>query len=162
MSVRIIATGGTFDKRYDAIRGALGFGATHLHALVERARVAGPLQIEVAMMVDSLEMTDAQRAEIVDACRRAPEPRLVVVHGTDSMTLTARALGAAALDKTIVLTGAMVPYDVADSDAAFNLGFALGSARALPAGVWVAMNAAVHAWDRVRKNVERGVFEPLG
>ena len=140
MSVRIIATGGTFDKHYDPIRGELGFGHTHLDQIVARARLAQRVEVDVTMLLDSLEMTDALRAQVVDACRRAPEKRIVVVHGTDTMTLTAHALALAALPKAIVLTGAMVPYCIEGSDAVFNLGFAMGCVQALNAGVHIAMN----------------------
>jgi len=161
MNLRILATGGTFDKRYDPITGALGFGETHLHEIAARARVAGPLEIEVLMMIDSLEMLDEHRQRVLAACRAAPESALVVVHGTDTMVETAAVLGRATLPKTIVLTGAMVPFALADSDASFNLGAAIGFARSLPAGVWVAMNGVARPWSNVRKNRERGVFEPI-
>ena len=162
MSLRLIATGGTFDKRYDPIAGALGFGPTHLEAIVRRARLAGPVAVESPMQIDSLEMTDAHRLHVLEACRASPEDRIVVVHGTDTMVETARVLGQAGLPKCVVLTGAMVPYDVADSDALFNLGFAAGCARTLADGVWIAMNGEVHRWDRVRKNRALGVFEAVG
>ena len=162
MSLRLIATGGTFDKRYDPIAGALAFGPTHLEAIVRRARLAGPVAVESPMQIDSLEMTDAHRLRVLEACRASPEDRIVVVHGTDTMVETAHVLGEAALSKVIVLTGAMVPYDVADSDALFNLGFAAGCAHALGNGVWVAMNGEAHRWDRVRKNRALGVFEAIG
>ena len=162
MSLRLIATGGTFDKRYDPIAGALGFGRTHLEAIVRRVRLSGPVVIECPMQIDSLEMTDAHRRRVLEACRASPEDRIVVIHGTDTMVETARVLGEAALPKVVVLTGAMVPYDVAESDALFNLGFAAGCARALGHGVWIAMNGEAHRWDRVRKNRTLGVFEAVG
>lgn len=161
MNLRILATGGTFDKRYDPMTGVLGFGETHLHEIVARARAAGPLEVEVVMMIDSLEMVDEHRQRVLAACRAAPEPALVVVHGTDTIVETARVLGQAGLAKTIVLTGAMVPYALADSDASFNLGAAIGFARSLPQGVWVAMNGVARPWSNVRKNRELGVFEAL-
>lgn len=162
MSLRLIATGGTFDKRYDPIAGTLGFGATHLADIVRRARLAGPVTVESPMQLDSLDMTDADRVRVLEACRASPEDSIVVVHGTDTMVETARVLGEAGLTKCIVLTGAMVPYDLADSDALFNLGFAAGCARTLGHGVWIAMNGLVHRWDRVRKNRAAGVFEATG
>ena len=113
------------------------------------------------MMIDSLEMTDAHRQQVLAACAGCAERRIVVVHGTDTMVETARVLGEAALGKTIVVTGAMVPYEVAGSDALFNLGFALGCANSLPHGTWIAMNARVFPWNDARKNREKGVFEPL-
>jgi L-asparaginase len=162
MSLRLIATGGTFDKRYDPIAGTLGFGDTQLEALLRRARVAGPVTLEPLMQIDSLEMTDAHRARVLEACQASAEERIVIVHGTDRMVQTAQTLAQARLARCIVLTGALVPHAIEDSDALFNLGFALGCARTLGHGVWIAMNARVHAWDRVRKNPATGVFEPTG
>ncbi|MEN9314770.1 MAG: hypothetical protein RIS35_1163 [Pseudomonadota bacterium] len=162
MSLRLIATGGTFDKRYDPIAGMLCFGDTHLTDIVRRARLAGPIAVESVMQIDSLEMTDAHRARVLAACLASPEERIVVVHGTDTMVETARVLGEAALPRCVVLTGAMIPCDLVDSDALFNLGFAAGCARALGHGVWIAMNGCVHRWDRVRKNRALGVFEAIG
>jgi len=161
MPLRIIATGGTFDKRYDPLAGELSFGATHLHELVARARIAGAVEIDVPMMIDSLDMNDAHRQAILEACRACPQRRIVIVHGTDTMVETARVIGEAGLAKTVVLTGAMVPCDVDGSDAPFNLGFAIGCASTLAHGTWVAMNAVAFAWHSVRKNREKGVFEPL-
>lgn len=162
MNLRILATGGTFDKRYEPSTGALGFGESHLPAIVERARLSGAVTIEVVMLIDSLEMRDEHRRQVLDACRAAPETMLVVVHGTDTMVDTASVLGSAALPKTIVMTGAMVPYSVDDSDATFNLGAAIAFARTLPHGVWVAMNGIARPWSDVRKNRAAGVFESLG
>ncbi len=159
MSLRIITTGGTFDKHYDPIAGALSFGGSHLEEICTRVRLPAPFALEVLMLLDSLDMDADHRAQVLAACRAAAERRIVVIHGTDTMVETAAVLGAAALDKTIVLTGAMVPYEVAGSDALFNLGFALGCAAHLGAGAWIAMNGVAHPWDRVRKNREQGVFE---
>ena len=159
MSLRILATGGTFDKRYDPISGSLGFADTHLHALLRQARVAQGAVVQQLMQVDSLDMTDTHRLAVLEACAASPEARIVVVHGTDTLVDTARVLGQAGLPSTVVLTGAMVPVDLVDSDALFNLGFAAGCARTLPHGVYVAMNAEVFAWDAVRKNRALGVFE---
>lgn len=162
MDLCILATGGTFDKRYDPVTGALGFGETHLYEIAARARFGAAVRIEVVMMIDSLEMLETHRERVLQACRAAPEAALVVVHGTDTMVETAHTLGRAQLPKTIVLTGAMVPYAVADSDASFNLGSAVAFARSLGPGVWVAMNGHAHLWSNVRKNREQGVFEALG
>ncbi len=159
MSLRILATGGTFDKRYDPISGTLGFAGTHLHEILPIARIEGEVRVQELMQCDSLDMTDAHRAQVLAACAASPEERIVVVHGTDTMAETARTLGRAGLPRTIVLTGAMLPFDLAGSDALFNLGFAVACARLLPHGVHVAMNAQVFAWDAVRKNRTLGVFE---
>jgi L-asparaginase len=133
-ATRIIITGGTFDKQYDAIKGELTFKQTHLPAILEQARVKVPVEIEINQLIDSLHMTDDHRQDVLRACREAPESSLVVVHGTDTMAETARVLGQAELGKTVVFTGAMIPYSVQGSDALFNLGFALALARTLPRG----------------------------
>lgn len=156
---RIIVTGGTFDKHYDAIKGELTFKDTHLPAILEQARVKVPVALEINQLIDSLHMTDEHRRRVLEACRAAPESSLVVVHGTDTMAETAAVVGRAELHKTIVFTGAMIPYSVQGSDALFNLGFALGLARTLTAGAYVAMNARVFRWDNVRKDKASGVFE---
>lgn len=159
MTLRILATGGTFDKQYDEISGGLVFGASHLPAAIVRSRIASPVVLQELFLVDSLDMQAPHRDQVLAACLAAAESRIVIIHGTDTMTETAQVLGAAALDKTIVLTGAMVPYAVSGSDALFNFGFACGVAGTLPAGVYVAMNGIVFAWDKVRKNRVAGRFE---
>lgn len=161
MSILLIAAGGTFDKRYDEIRGQLGFGESHLPQALSDCRVTSPHRLQVLPLLDSLDMVDADRERIALACREASEPGIVIVHGTDTMQLTAQTLAHARLDKTIVLTGAMVPLDIAGSDALFNLGYALALAQHLPAGVYVAMNGTLFNWDQVQKNRAAGRFEPL-
>jgi len=160
-ATRIIVTGGTFDKHYDAIKGELTFKESHLPAVIEQARITVPVEIEVNQLIDSLQMKDSHRALVLNACRLAPEPTIVVVHGTDTMVETARVIGEAKLGKTVVFTGAMVPYSVQGSDALFNLGFALALARTQPADAYVAMNGRVFRWDNVRKDKAEGVFETL-
>lgn len=159
MSVKIIATGGTFDKHYDELTGSLIFANTHLPQMLARARVGLPHQLQVLMLKDSLEMADADRVAILEACKNANEDRLIIIHGTDTMVDSAKVLAAAGLAKTLVITGAMIPYQVNRSDAMFNLGFALGVVQTLPAGVYVAMDGQIFPWDKVRKNRERGIFE---
>ncbi len=162
--IRIFVTGGTFDKQYDELKGALSFGDTHLPEMLRLGRSRVDVSVRTLMMIDSLEMTDADRALIVGQCRQAAESQIVVTHGTDTMVDTARALAIAqpALgSKTIVLTGAMVPYAFGSSDGLFNLGSALSFVQLLPAGVYIAMNGRYFAWDRVRKNKQTGVFEAL-
>jgi len=158
MSIRVIAAGGTFDKLYDPIQGQLVFGDSQLPAVLERARIGVPVSFEPLPLLDSLDMVDSDRQRILDACRNAAEQRIVIVHGTDTMAETAQVLNAAQLDKTIVLTGAMVPYRVAASDALFNFGFAFGIVQTLPAGVYVGMNGQVFGAASVWKDRERGVF----
>ena len=157
--LRLIAAGGTFDKRYNPLNGALIFTVTHLHAIVQRCRFNTPPTITELPLLDSLDMQDVDRQRVLDACRAAPEAAVIVIHGTDTMPETARVLGAAAIDKTIVITGAMVPYDIADSDALFNLGFAAAAAQTLPVGVYVAMGGQVFDWQTVSKNRLLGRFE---
>jgi L-asparaginase len=159
--LRIIATGGTFDKCYAPIDGSLRFGNSCLPALVGESRIQPAPVIEVVMLVDSLEITPAQRQSLVTACQAAPESQLVIIHGTDTLVESATAIAATGLDKTIVLTGAMVPARFEASDARFNLGFAIAAARLLPAGVWVAINGLIQSWDQVRKNREAGAFEAV-
>jgi L-asparaginase len=159
--IRIIVTGGTFDKAYDAIRGELTFTESHLPQILERARVTVPVAIEQNQLIDSLQMQDENRLSVLEACRRASEERIVITHGTDTMSETARLIGPAALPKTIVLTGAMVPYQIQGSDALFNFGTAFMAAQTLSAGVYIAMNGRVFSWDRVRKDRSRGLFEEI-
>ena len=161
MSLRIIATGGTFDKHYNELTGTLGFAESHLPAVLARTRMTIAVELEILPLLDSLDMQDADRERVLTSCTAATEKAIVIVHGTDTMKETAGVLGAASLAKTIVLTGAMIPYAIANSDALFNLGFASAAAQILPAGVYVAMNGQVFAWDNVTKNRSAGVFQPL-
>jgi L-asparaginase len=160
-AIRIFVTGGTFDKEYNELTGSLEFKDTHLPEMLRLGRCRIDVSIRTLMMIDSLDMTDADRAIIVEQCRQASESRIVVTHGTDTMVETAAALATAlaASGKTVVLTGAMVPYAFGSSDGLFNLGSALSFAQTLPAGVYLAMNGRCFAWDRVNKNRETGVFE---
>ncbi|GAB3458993.1 asparaginase domain-containing protein [Massilia terrae] len=160
MTLRIIATGGTFDKHYDEIKGKLDFAESHLPQVIARSRMTIPVALETLPLLDSLDMQDADRQRVLASCQASAERAIVIIHGTDTMRETAGVLGAAALDKTIILTGAMIPYEIANSDALFNLGFACGVAQALPSGVYVAMNGKVFSWDNVTKNRAAGVFEP--
>ncbi|MEO6918003.1 MAG: asparaginase domain-containing protein [Collimonas sp.] len=161
MALRIIATGGTFDKHYDEIAGKLTFAASHLPQVIQRARITAEIALEELPLLDSLDMQDIDRRRVLASCTHAKEEAIVIIHGTDTMRETAAVLGAAALEKTIVVTGAMIPYAIANSDALFNFGFACGVAQALPHGVYVAMNGKIFAWDKVEKNRTAGVFEPL-
>ncbi|AKU23423.1 asparaginase [Massilia sp. MB5] len=161
MTLRIIATGGTFDKHYNELNGTLGFSDSHLPAAIARARITVGVQLEQLPLLDSLDMQDSDRARVLAACRAASEKAIVIVHGTDTMKETAAVLGPADLGQTIVLTGAMIPYEIDNSDAFFNMGFACAVAQTLPAGVYVAMNGQIFAWDNVQKNKAAGVFQPL-
>lgn len=161
MTLRLIATGGTFDKHYDELNGKLDFAESHLPQVIARSRMTIPVELEVLPLLDSLDMQDADRQRVLASCRAAREKAIVIIHGTDTMRETATVLGAAQLDQAIVLTGAMIPYEIANSDALFNLGFACGVAQTLPPGVYVAMNGKVFTWDNVTKNRAAGVFQAL-
>ncbi len=162
MTLRIIATGGTFDKHYDPLSGKLIFADSVLPGALQRARIAQDCVFEPLMAIDSLDMQDHHRQQVLQSCRQSAEARIVIIHGTDTMRDTAAVLGAAALAKTIVLTGAMVPYLSHDSDAFFNLGFACAAAGLVPHGVYIAMNGQLFDWDNVTKNRGQGRFETLG
>lgn len=159
MSVRIFVTGGTFDKEYNELNGQLFFKDTHIHEILKLGRCKVDLSIRTLMLIDSLEMTDTDRSIIVDSCKRAEEDKIVITHGTDTMTETAKVLAENITNKTIILTGAMIPYKFGSSDGLFNLGSALAFAQTLPHGVYVAMNGRYFNWNNVRKNKEKGIFE---
>jgi L-asparaginase len=159
--LRVLVTGGTFDKTYDEIRGRLSFGETHVPEMLRLGRSRVELTIETLMMIDSLDMTEADRAAIVARCVTCNEQNIVVTHGTDTMVETARALAHGVGGKTVVLTGAMVPYAFGSSDGLFNLGSALSFAQVLPPGIYIAMNGQCFLWNRVKKNTQAGVFESL-
>ncbi len=161
MAIRILVTGGTFDKEYDELKGRLFFKDTHIQEMLRLGRCRVPVSVETLMMIDSLEMTSADRETIVRRCREAPESWIVITHGTDTMVETAAALAAAGTGKTIVLTGAMVPWAFGSSDGLFNLGSAVSFVQSLPAGIYVAMNGRWFAWDNVRKDRGTGVFEAI-
>lgn len=161
--VQIFVTGGTFDKEYNLITGELYFKDTHLSEMFDRGRCTVAIDIKTLMMVDSLEMRDEDRAIVVYNCKKTPSNRILITHGTDRMVETAKILAEAGIeDKTIVLTGAMIPYAFGtSSDGFFNLGSALAFAQVLPPGVYVVMNGRYFEWDRVRKNKQTGNFEEL-
>lgn len=161
MAIRIIVTGGTFDKEYNERTGELFFKDSHLAEMLKRGRSRVSVTIRTVMMVDSLEMSEADRAVIVQNCAQATEDRLVVTHGTDTMTDTAAAIARVVTDKTVVLTGAMIPWAFGSSDGLFNLGSALSFVQVLPPGVYVAMNGKCFSWDKCRKNRERGEFQEI-
>jgi L-asparaginase len=157
--VRVFVTGGTFDKEYNERDGSLYFKDTHLRDMLALGRSRVPVEVRTLMMIDSLEMDDEDRQVILGQCRKCPQDRIVITHGTDTMEVTARLLGQNISDKTVVLTGAMIPYAFGSSDGLFNLGSALAFAQSLPHGVYIAMNGRCFAWDNVRKNRDAGVFE---
>ena len=159
MSIRILVTGGTFDKEYDEIRGELFFRDTHLAQMLELGRSRLSVEIEKVMMIDSLEMTDGHRQLILSRCLECPEKHIVITHGTDTMVETAAVLAEKINHKTVVLTGAMIPIAFGSSDGLFNLGSALSFVQVLQAGVYLSMNGQYFAWNNVRKNRELGRFQ---
>ena len=161
MSIRVFVTGGTFDKEYDEINGRLFFKETHLPEMLRLGRCRLEIKIATLMMIDSLDMKEADRALIVRHCKQCAEEKIVITHGTDTMVETAQALARDIANKTIVLTGAMIPYAFGSSDGLFNLGSALSFAQALPHGIFIAMNGRYFAWNNVKKNRELGVFEEI-
>lgn len=159
MAIRIFITGGTFDKEYNELTGQLFFKDTHMSELLEKGRSKVPVEIRTLMMVDSLEMTGHDRDLIAHQCNQCEESRIVITHGTDTMGETAKVLAEKVKDKTVVLTGAMIPIKFGSSDGLFNLGSALAFAQTLPAGVYIAMNGRYFNWDNVQKNKQTGMFE---
>lgn len=159
--VRLFVTGGTFDKEYNELTGKLFFQDTHILEMLRLGRCLMDVEIRTLMMIDSLDMTEDDRSIVVEHCRKCSESRIVITHGTDTMVETAARLGRGIQDKTIVLTGAMVPFVFGSSDGLFNLGSALAFVQTLPAGVYIAMNGRFFPWNNVRKNREKGVFEAL-
>lgn len=161
MAIRIFITGGTFDKEYNELNGELYFKDTHLSDLLELGRSRVPVEIRTLMMIDSLAMTNEDRELIAHQCNSCEETQIVITHGTDTMSETARVLAEKVKGKTIVLTGAMIPIKFGSSDGLFNLGSALAFVQTLRDGVYVAMNGRYFHWDNVRKNRQTGVFEEL-
>ena len=161
MAIRILITGGTFDKEYNELTGELFFKDTHLPEMLKLGRCRVDVDIRTLMMIDSLDMTEQDRILIADHCVKADEKKIIITHGTDTMADTARFLAARITDKTIVITGAMIPYKFGSSDGLFNLGSALAFVQSLPPGVYVAMNGRVFPWNNVRKNKKTGEFEEL-
>ncbi|MDC7246107.1 MAG: asparaginase domain-containing protein [Sphaerochaetaceae bacterium] len=160
-SIHIIATGGTFDKIYDELKGELTFKNSHLPEIMKRVRCTVDYELTFLPLKDSLLMDDDDRSKILESCRNSSAEQIIIIHGTDSMDLTAKTLGSAFLNKTIVLTGAMVPYSVSGSDAIFNLGTAVSYVQTQKVGVYISMNGRCFTWDNVRKNRKLGIFEQL-
>ncbi len=161
MAIRIFITGGTFDKEYNELNGELYFKDTHLHDLLELGRNMVPVEIRTLMMIDSMAMTDEDRELIVHQCTHCEEDRIIITHGTDTMVETAKILAKKIKNKTIVLTGAMIPIKFGSSDGLFNLGSALAFAQTLQTGIYVAMNGRCFIYDNVRKNKLSGIFEEV-
>jgi len=159
MAITIFVTGGTFDKEYNEITGELFFKDTHIREILELGRAQLDVKIKKLMLVDSLNMTNEDRGVVLENCVSTKDKKIVITHGTDTMTETAKFIAREKLKKTIVLTGAMIPYKFGSSDGLFNLGSAFAFAQILPAGVFVAMNGRFFDWDKVVKNKNSGKFE---
>ena len=160
--IKLFVTGGTFDKEYNELTGELFFRDTHIGEMLSLGRSRLKIDVETLMMIDSLVMTADHRKKILEYCVKAKQNNIVITHGTDTMSDTARYLGKEIQDKTIVLTGAMVPYKFGSSDGLFNLGSALSFVQILPHGVYIAMNGRCFPWNNVRKNKAKGEFEEIG
>lgn len=161
MCIRIFVTGGTFDKEYDEITGQLYLKDTHVVQMLKLGRCEVPIKIKKLMMIDSTDMTEKDREMIARHCIKAEEKKILITHGTDTMVETAAVLAKRVIGKTIVLTGAMIPYTFGSSDGMFNLGSALAFVQTLPPGVYIAMNGRYFNWDNVYKNKKTGEFEEI-
>ena len=159
--IKIFVTGGTFDKEYDEINGELFFKETHLDELLSLGRSQLNVKIETLMMVDSLKMSKSEKNYIVEKCKEEKTDRIIITHGTDTMVDTAKLIAKHIQEKTIILTGAMIPIKFGSSDGLFNLGSALSFIQVIEPGVYITMNGRYFKWDNVRKNNQLGVFERI-
>jgi len=161
MNIKIFVTGGTFDKEYNELEGTLFFKETHLPEMLKLARSKLKIDISTLMMIDSLDMTDADRKIILERCKKTKEDKILITHGTDTMIETAKVLSSSIKNKTIVLTGAMIPYKFGSSDGLFNLGSSLAFVQTLPQGVYISMNGKYFRWDNLKKNKQTSMFEEI-
>ncbi len=161
MTIQVFVTGGTFDKEYNEITGELFFKDTHLKEMLRLGRSQTTVKVKTIMMVDSLSITDHDRQIILQNCLKIQEDKILITHGTDTMVETASLLAEHIKGKTIVLTGAMIPYTFGSSDGLFNLGSALAYVQVLPKGIYIAMNGRYFHWNNVRKNKKTGFFEEI-
>ncbi|MEK7084743.1 MAG: asparaginase domain-containing protein [Patescibacteria group bacterium] len=159
MPIRIFVTGGTFDKEYNVANEQFSFQEPHIPEMLRVSRCAVPTEVTTLMLIDSLEMTDKDRASILEHCQLCAEDRIIITHGTGTILETARVLGEAVNNKVIVLTGAVIPFIFDNSDSLFNLGSAFAFVQTLPSGVYVAMNGRYIPWNRARRNPETGMLE---
>ena len=159
--IKLLVTGGTFDKQYDEIKQKLVFSDTYVPTMLKQGRCLVQIEIRTLMMVDSLDITDTERLLILEQCQNAEEDRIIITHGTDTMSNTAQLLGESIKDKTIILTGALAPYVFGSSDGLFNLGCAIAFVQTLSPGVYIAMNGLYFPWYNVKKEKESGNFTPL-
>jgi L-asparaginase len=161
MAIRLFVTGGTFDKEYNELTGQLFFKDSHINEILKLGRSRLDLSVRTLMLIDSLEMTETDRNIILESCQRCDENKIVITHGTDTMTETAKYLADKIPGKTVVITGAMIPYKFGSSDGLFNLGSALAFVQSLPAGIYIAMNGRYYDWNNCKKNKQTGFFEEL-
>ncbi len=159
--LKIFITGGTLDKEYRQTDGELVLTKTHVNEILSLGKCSPEVDLEIVMLKDSLFMDKQDRRLILDKCLETPHKRIIITHGTDTMSETARVLGPLLTQKTVILVGAMIPFTFRDSDAVFNIGFALAAVQTLPPGVFIAMNARIFKWDNVRKNKQSGMFEEM-
>lgn len=159
MAIKLIITGGTIDKIYDETNGELTFSDTQINKMLEQARCEVSIAIKTLMLIDSLDMVDTDRDNLLKECVSSKESQIVITHGTDTMVETAQILGKAIQDKTIVLLGAMIPFTLQESDSLFNLGSAITAAQNLAPGVYITMNGKIFSWENVKKNKKKGIFE---
>jgi len=161
MTIQILATGGTFEKEYNEITGKLFFTDTHLTEMLKMGRSRIDVDIKKLMLKDSFNLSDKDRKLIVQSCINSTSDRILITHGTDTMVQTATEIAKKVKNKTIILTGAMIPYKFGGSDGLFNLGSSLAFLQALPKGVYISMNGQYFQWNNVIKNTELGRFEEL-
>ena len=163
--IQLFLTGGTIDKHYRQDNGELDFAETNLHDMLALGRNQSAITIEQLMLKDSLDMDKFDRAHIADSCSRCIANKILITHGTDTMVETAQFIATMhpqlLTEKTIVLFGAMIPYSVNNSDAMFNLGFAIGALNMQTPGIYIAMNGLVFPYDAVQKNREKMIFEAI-
>ena len=162
MTIKILITGGTFDKEYDEIKGQLYFNETHLPEILRLGRCTLEIDIQTLMMIDSLHMSHDDRDRVARECKNCDNNKIIITHGTDTIVETAQLIAEAEIPKTIILTGAMIPYKFGSSDGLFNMGCALAFVQTLPDGVYITMNGRYFVWNNVRKNREEGFFEEIG
>lgn len=161
MAIRIFVTGGTFDKEYNELNGTLYFKDTHINEMLKLGRSKVQIEVRTLMMMDSIYMTEHDRELIAVNCLKDEFDKIIITHGTDTMVETAKVIASSVQDKTIVLTGAMIPYKFGSSDGLFNLGAAIAFVQTLPKGVYIAMNGKYFNWDNCRKNTKIGEFEEI-
>ena len=161
--IKIFITGGTFDKSYDHINGKLFFEKTHLPEMIKRSKCNLEIQVKTILMKDSLDLSNEDVSKIVNTCKKEKSNNIIITHGTDTMTNTARLIAEQKLsNKTIILTGAMIPYAFgSSSDGFFNLGCALSFVQTLKPGVYITMQGEYFEWNKVKKNSKKGVFERI-